>query len=282
MPNQTKFKKFSIFGVEVDAVTNQQAIDYIATQAANPLSPAQYVTKPYVEFLDQAYHDSSIKALLNQSALCIPDGVALNWATTYLYGGRPSLWRWFTTLCQIVFSPRSIHQVLPDRASGTKFAWALLRAASDKRLRIFLLGTPNRGRGDIRQTAAAIKKHLPEVNIVGSYGGYFPPGNKNELVQALKVSNPDLILVGMGFPKQENLMASLCQTMPHGVMVGEGGTFDYRSFGGQQPKAPTLIQKIGFEWLWRLILQPNRLRRQLAIPRFMWRVYREGKRGDLQ
>ncbi len=75
-------------------------------------------------------------------------------------------------------------------------------------------------------------------------------------------------------------MARLQEKLTHGVMIGEGGTFDYQQFGGKLPKAPGWVQKINLEWLWRLIRQPWRLKRQLAIPRFMWRVYQEGKRLD--
>jgi N-acetylglucosaminyldiphosphoundecaprenol N-acetyl-beta-D-mannosaminyltransferase len=99
---------------------------------------------------------------------------------------------------------------------------------------------------------------------------------EEELLQDIKSADPDIILVGMGFPLQEKLISKLAGKLEHGVLIGEGGTFDYRSFGGRQAKAPKLLQRIGLEWLWRLALQPKRLRRQLAIPRFLWRLYRQG------
>jgi N-acetylglucosaminyldiphosphoundecaprenol N-acetyl-beta-D-mannosaminyltransferase len=59
----------------------------------------------------------------------------------------------------------------------------------------------------------------------------------------------------------------------HGVFIGEGGTFDFESFGGERKRAPQWVQRVGLEWLWRLILQPGRILRQLAVPRFIYRVW---------
>jgi N-acetylglucosaminyldiphosphoundecaprenol N-acetyl-beta-D-mannosaminyltransferase len=98
-----------------------------------------------------------------------------------------------------------------------------------------------------------------------------------ELVTDLHATRPDLILVGMGFPLQEELMAKLAPQLSHGVLIGEGGTFDYDSFGGVRTRAPRWVQTIGLEWLWRLATEPSRWRRQLAIPRFIWTVYRSSK-----
>jgi N-acetylglucosaminyldiphosphoundecaprenol N-acetyl-beta-D-mannosaminyltransferase len=77
----------------------------------------------------------------------------------------------------------------------------------------------------------------------------------------------------MGFPLQEEVCANLVARTSHGVYVGEGGTFDFVAFGGSLPKAPVRVQKLGLEWLWRLGREPNRIIRQLAIPRFMYRIW---------
>ncbi|MBW3537994.1 WecB/TagA/CpsF family glycosyltransferase [Candidatus Parcubacteria bacterium] len=290
MSQQTKFKKYRLLGVEVDAATTAQAIDYIAAVAANPQSPACYVTKPYVEFLDQAYADREIRQLLNQSELSMADGVALSWAAYYLYGGAHNVGRLFYTLAQIVLQPDALRKILPERAAGTNFTWPLLERCQSQRLSVFLIGSPKHNA--ITYTAAAIKRRLPDLQIVGTAAGEVAGQQhaqlqtalrtghpERELAETLMLAKPDVILVGMGFPLQEQLMARLVQHLPHGVLIGEGGTFDYRSFGGQRPKAPRLMQATGLEWLWRLMLEPRRLRRQLAIPRFIWRVWREGKKG---
>jgi N-acetylglucosaminyldiphosphoundecaprenol N-acetyl-beta-D-mannosaminyltransferase len=281
MSTQAKFPKYLVQGVEIDALTMPQAIDYIVSAAADPASRPFYVIKPYVEFIDQARRQPQLKPILNQAELSIPDGVALNWAVTYLYGGRRNLIRWLATLASIVLAPKSAHRLLPERAAGTNLTWPLLEAAAAQTLRVFLVGTPNHGRGDIGRTAKFIRARLPKLNIVGYYGGFFPPGNEAELLTQLKDCRPDLILVGMGFPRQEQLMAKLAPELGHGVFIGEGGTFDYTSFGGKEAKAPRFLQTIGLEWLWRLVHDPARWRRQLAIPRYIWSTYIEGKTAAL-
>lgn len=77
----------------------------------------------------------------------------------------------------------------------------------------------------------------------------------------------------MGFPLQERVCAYLAKHAEHGVFIGEGGTFDYADFGGRRTKAPVLLQRLGLEWFWRLLLEPQRLLRQLAIPRFIYRIW---------
>jgi N-acetylglucosaminyldiphosphoundecaprenol N-acetyl-beta-D-mannosaminyltransferase len=78
----------------------------------------------------------------------------------------------------------------------------------------------------------------------------------------------------MGFPLQERIISRLAEHLKHGVLIGEGGTFDYEQFGGTRTKAPAIMQRLGLEWFWRLILEPNRIKRQLAIPRYIWRIWR--------
>lgn len=291
MSKQTVFKKYEVLGVQIDSLTIAEATDYIAAQASK--GPAMYVTKPHVEFIDRAVSDPSLRRVLNAAELCLPDGVALNWATTYLYGGRHNLPRWFATLAGIVLKPASLYRYLPDRFAGVNATWPLLERCVRDRLKVFLVGSPKQG--SIHDTAASIRKRLPTIRIVGTYPGELG-GLRNEALTAalsdprrspekelasiIEQAQPDVILIGLGFPIQELLMARLVKRLTHGVLVGEGGSFDYVSFGGSRRRAPKLLQKIGLEWFWRLLLEPSRLKRQTAIPRFMSQVYREGRQLD--
>ncbi len=285
MSKQTIADKYKVLGVEIDALTKAQAAEHITNLAANPSEPACYITKPYVEFIDRAKNESEIRNLLNNSELCLPDGVALNWAVTFLYGGKHSFVRLLATGPGMIFNQKQLYKFLPDRFSGVNFTWQLLEQAEQAGLKVFLMGSPKDN--DITHTAEIIKQRLPKINIIGTLPGEIDNLRGETLYRALRQNldltqhaaklsqaKPDLILVGMGFPQQEMLCAKLAQQLPHGVLVGEGGTFDYASFGGKQKRAPGFIQRIGLEWLWRLILQPRRLGRQLAIPKFTYSVWR--------
>lgn len=281
-----------ILDVPIDSLTITQAVRKLTEEAADAKSPARMVTKPYVEFLDTASRNPEVAQLFDRAWLNLPDGVALQWAATYLYGGPRALRRWLWLSASIVLRPTAITTVLPEKLGGTTFTWPLLTAAAKANLKLFLVGSPRNG---IQPTLDAIQARVPGLTVVGTFPGELAglrgeslaealrdPANtpEAELLAAIKHAKPDLVLVGMGFPLQETVIARLIAEVDHGIFVGEGGTFDFDSFGGSLRKAPTWMQRGGLEWLWRLILQPQRLSRQLAIPRFMVKTYRYGRELD--
>jgi len=268
--------RLRILGVEVDALRVAEAVDRIATLAADPASPAVYVVKPYVEFCDRAAGDPEVASLLNGAELSLPDGVALQWAAGY-QAGAPGLRRLVGSLGAIVVRPSAVASVLPERFAGASFTTALLERCARDRLRVHLVGSPRAQ--TIGATAAHLKRLLPGLEISGASEGRDDPAGVDGLVATLRAERPDIVLVGMGFPRQERLMARLCARLDHAVLIGEGGTFDYREFGGATRRAPVALRRLGLEWLWRLALEPSRLRRQLAIPRFVWRVHRQARRA---
>jgi N-acetylglucosaminyldiphosphoundecaprenol N-acetyl-beta-D-mannosaminyltransferase len=279
MSNQTAFDKLALLGVEIDAISNIEAIEYIC-EHAKPGQPACYVVKPYVEFLDRAARDEELRDLLDGAELALPDGVALTWAAAYLYAGKRSAWRFWLTLSQIILAPNQLRWPLPDRTAGINFTWPLLEEAQRRGLRLFLVGDPKTAQ--IGHTAHTLAEAFPKLTIVGTHTGRDrseKPGRVgsgwlSELNQAVAEAKPDIILVGMGFPLQERVCAYLAGHSTHGVFIGEGGTFDYEKFGGLRPKAPAWLSRIGLEWLWRLLLEPRRIFRQLSIPRFIYRIWR--------
>jgi N-acetylglucosaminyldiphosphoundecaprenol N-acetyl-beta-D-mannosaminyltransferase len=288
MSQQKLFKKYSVLGIEIDAVNMAETIDYLTHRAADPKAKSAYVTKPYVEFIDKAQGNKELSILLNNSLMCLPDGVALQWATAYLYNGKHTRWRALYLAASIVFLPNLIRKPLPEKFGGINFTWPLLRACRDQDLRVYLVGSPLNN--DITHTARTIRQALPEIKVVGTSPGEIDGKKGDDLVRYLRknpipsdflqpiiAAKPHIILVGMGFPLQEYVMARLADQLPRGIFVGEGGTFDYESFGGKVRRAPKFMQKTGLEWLWRLLLEPKRWRRQSAIPKFMRTVYEQSQ-----
>jgi N-acetylglucosaminyldiphosphoundecaprenol N-acetyl-beta-D-mannosaminyltransferase len=280
MSRQQTFDKVDILGVSVDVLYLSEAIAHICEYAQDKSRPAGYVIKPYVEFLDRAARDPQLAGLLNGAELSIADGVAVLWAAHYLYAGPRTAWRFFQTLGQIVLAPAELNWPVPERAAGTNFTWPLLQAAAAARLRVYLIGKESSA--DIEKVAQIISKRIPEIIIAGTLSGrdqFSPRGQVSEewlgqTADRLEAARPDLVLVGLGFPLQEQVCATLASSLDHGLLIGEGGTFDYESFGGARRKAPASVQRIGLEWLWRLILEPRRLIRQLAIPRFIAKIWK--------
>ena len=103
-------------------------------------------------------------------------------------------------------------------------------------LGIFLIGSPKHN--PITHTARHLERALPGLRVLGTAPGRVDPAGDAELLGDLRRCRPDIILVGLGFPAQERLMARLAPRLDHGVLVGEGGSFDYRELGGGIRRAP--------------------------------------------
>jgi N-acetylglucosaminyldiphosphoundecaprenol N-acetyl-beta-D-mannosaminyltransferase len=280
MSKQQLYDKVDLLGVSVDVIGLAQAIGHICSYAGDRAKPAGYVVKPYVEFLDKANSNPELISLLNEAELSIADGVAVLWAAHYLYAGPRTLLRLLTTLTQIVTAPDELSWPVPERAAGISFTWPLLRAAAAKNIRVYLIGKESPA--EIELVATTIIREIPNIVIAGTSSGRDTSSPHGAVSQSwiaqtaglLSGANAELVLVGMGFPLQEQVCAQLAGRMKHGLLVGEGGTFDYDSFGGRRRKAPQVVQRSGLEWLWRLTLEPHRIIRQLAIPRFIYRIWR--------
>jgi N-acetylglucosaminyldiphosphoundecaprenol N-acetyl-beta-D-mannosaminyltransferase len=264
----------TILGVTIDAIDMNTAAERICQRAASKADPV-YVTKPYVEFLEHAAKNDMVIELLNNSYLTLPDSVAVQWGAAYMQHGKPGLWGLVRSLTKIITRSSWINHPIPQRFAGVDFAWRMLEEAGSKGLSVYLIGHPQGA--TIEHTAQIIADKLPNLAVVGTFDGYAANNLEHDLVASLRQTKPDLILVGIGFPRQEQLMSRLVSQLDHGVLIGEGGTFDYESFGGKFKRAPAWMRQTGLEWMWRLILQPTRLRRQLSIPAFIWRLYRAKK-----
>jgi N-acetylglucosaminyldiphosphoundecaprenol N-acetyl-beta-D-mannosaminyltransferase len=277
MSLQNSFPKYSVLGIEIDRIGISQALDQIESYLQDNQRSAGYIVKPYVEFMVKASKDTKLKKILNDAYLCLPDGVSLNWAVYFLNKTNRHWWNVISSLSKIIFKPLELHLSLPNHAWATNFTWSLLETCAKKNFSVYLVGSPKKSH--IKHTANFLTSHIPNLKIVGLHRGKDVSGTpfsdklEKSLLSDLKNKKPDIILVGLGFPRQEKLIANLSKKLTHGLLIGEGGTFDFHNFGGRLPKAPIFMQAHGLEWAWRLLIEPKRLRRQLSIPKFVWQIY---------
>lgn len=275
MSRQNSFPETNILGVGIDILTINDAAVFITDEARK--GPARYISKPYVEFFDKEPGKDGIVTVLNNAFMCLPEGVAVQWAA-YFRTTSGSPWQLFKSLAEIVVAPKRIRCVVPEKFGGTNFTWPLLATAAEKNLSVYLVGTPLKN--SIEHTAKHLQGNIKGLNIVGTSpgrdeeSGVFSEQMETGLLKELRQKRPDLVLIGIGFPKQEYLARKLASQLDHGILIGEGGTFDYRLFGGRIKKAPQILQLSGLEWLWRLALQPKRIKRQMAVPKFIIKVYK--------
>ena len=241
---KTERDTVDVLGLRFDRLTRAQAAEAVVRLATS--GGKHYVVKPYSEFMPRAHNDAPIRDMLSGASLCLADGVGVLWASRIL--GRP----------------------LPQAMRGVDFTWEMLAAIERAGLSVYLLGGTA---AEVRGATASIAERLPGLRIAGTHPGHFARGESATVVREINAVTPDVLLVAMGFPRQERWITANLPALAVKVAVAEGGSFSFMS--GAVSRAPAWMRRAGIEWLYRLVRQPWRLRRQLALPVFVWLVVRE-------
>lgn len=155
---------------------------------------------------------------------------------------------------------------LPERVTGYDTMMDLLALGNEKKFKIFLLGAQQE---TIEKAIANIEKDYPNVEIVGSHNGFFD-WDSQDIPNEIQEKKPDLVFVALGVPRQEKWIATNISRFEKGVFIGVGGSFDV--IAGTVERAPEAWQKANVEWLYRLIKQPSRFGRMMALPRFAVKI----------
>ena len=256
-------------GIKLDALTHDEAVAKV-NDFANGSEPSLVCT-PNTEIVTKAQKDNDLRSVLNSdSSLNIVDGFGLLWAARYKTLKTPknkliskliSIIQWVFTLILIPICPRYFYRPIAERITGTDFVWDIARIAADKKLKIFLLGG---GPAIAEQCALILQTEVPGLRIAGISAN--SPDKTQQTIDMVRRSKADIILVAYGAPKQEywlsqNLAKSGCK-----IGIGVGGAFDF--IAGTKTRAPAWMRRSGLEWFYRLIAEPSRIWRQLALPYF--------------
>ncbi|MBD2814367.1 lipopolysaccharide N-acetylmannosaminouronosyltransferase [Xenorhabdus sp. Flor] len=166
---------------------------------------------------------------------------------------------------------RAIRRKYPDaqvsRIAGADLWESLMERAGREGTPVFLVG----GKSEILiQTANKLRKQWG-VNIVGSQDGYFTAEERDAVFAQIRASGAQIVTVAMGSPKQEIFMRDCRKVYPDSLYMGVGGTYDV--FTGHVKRAPKIWQNLGLEWLYRLLAQPSRIRRQIKLLKFLGYYY---------
>ncbi|HEX5164700.1 MAG TPA: WecB/TagA/CpsF family glycosyltransferase [Thermomicrobiales bacterium] len=241
----------SILGAPVDPVNLDDALALIAgwLQPSEPPS-LHHVVTVNPEFVIAARRDPAFANVLRAAALATADGVGISLAGRLL--GVP----------------------IGERVTGVDLVEGLAGlSAGDERCRLFLLGA---GPGVAREAAERLRERFPGLRVAGTFSGSSHDAGFAEIDAQLAGSGATVLLVAFGHPTQDLWIARQREALAaHGILIsaGVGGSFDYLS--GRIPRAPGLVRRLGLEWLYRLVRQPWRWRRQLALPLFVLLVLRE-------
>lgn len=179
----------------------------------------------------------------------------------------------------VVVASRILDDPLPGRVPGRLLVDRVLPALASAGARAYLLGAEN---GVAERAAGALRARVPGLTIVGAEPGSPDPERDDEVIARVAAAAPDVLLVAYGMPKQERWIARCLPRLPSvRVAMGVGGTFD--QLAGRAKVPPALVHRLGLEWLWRLVREPWRWRRQRVLPLFALLVLRRrlaaGRRG---
>lgn len=174
----------------------------------------------------------------------------------------------------VVKAGQLLNTPLPERVTGYELMIDLLALANERAYRVYLLGAAEE---TLQKTIKNMQHTYPKVKLVGSHHGFFD-WNSSHIQQEIEEKKPDLIFVALGVPRQEQWIAEHIETFEKGIFIGVGGSFDV--IAGTVKRAPVAWQKANLEWLYRIIKQPSRLKRSLALPRFALKVLWQKVKGS--
>lgn len=241
-----------VLGVPVHRVGMAEAEEIISAFVAGhrPGQKTRLVLTPNPEIIFAAQRDAELRSILNEADLAVPDGTGVVWATRIL--GKP----------------------VRERVAGIDLMNRLLETASRKGWRVYFLGTRQ---DTLNRAMDRLKASFPGLVVSGSHHGYFSPGEERGVVEDIRMAHPHLLFVGMGAPREQRFLWKWRDELGAAVAMGVGGSFDV--LGGAIRRAPLWMRRVHLEWLFRLIQQPSRWRRMLALPRFALAVLKEAGRG---
>ncbi|MEM8873134.1 MAG: WecB/TagA/CpsF family glycosyltransferase [Planctomycetota bacterium] len=225
-------------GVEFHAVTQRQTVDHILRSL--DAGKGGSVITPNLDHLRRMTRDLAFGALVSEADLVVADGMPLIWASRLQ--GTP----------------------LPERVAGSDLISTLSEGAARAGRSVFLLGGEP---GTADGAAKILQKCYPGLKIAGTYcpdfGFEHSPEQMGLLVEALVEAQPDIVFVGLGSPKQENLVDRIHHNLPDTWWLGVGVSFSFLC--GHVSRAPSLLQKVGLEWTHRLVQEPRRLFKRYIV-----------------
>lgn len=227
----------NILGCQVDMITMQEAIKQIELFIRQE-QPAHIITLN-AEIAYQARNNQPLRDIINSAAMVTADGIGTVWGARQL--GWPA----------------------PERVTGIDLLYVLCQRAAQCGWPVYLLGAAP---GVADAAAGNLVKTYPGLPIAGTHHGYFKEEEIPGLIGQIRSCKPAILLAALGAPKQEYFIHRYQKEMEIPVCIGVGGSFDV--VAGLKKRAPGLIIKLNLEWLYRLLAEPSRIRRQMVLPKF--------------
>lgn len=245
-----------LFGMQIDAVRMPQAIERLLAWVCQPDGECHYVVTPNVDHAVMFQEQEALRSAYADAGLVLADGFP------------------------VFVAARMLGRRIPERVPGSDLVPALFAAVnstSTKRLRVFFLGAAP---GVADRAAQKTQLRWPAVHSVGTYspplGFEKDPKQNRAILEMIAATRPDVLVVGLGAPKQELWVHAHRDQISAPVALCVGATIDF--LAGEKPRAPRWMRRMGIEWLYRLASEPRRLalrylRDAWIFPKLVWREW---------
>jgi N-acetylglucosaminyldiphosphoundecaprenol N-acetyl-beta-D-mannosaminyltransferase len=234
----TERERVELRGVPIDPLTEDEVVDRVRDAIRS--GRGGWIATPNVDHLRHAARDPRLAGLIRTAHLSVADGAPVVWAARL--AGRP----------------------LPARVTGADLVWSLSAAAAEDGFSVFLLGGEP---GVPERAAAALQRTYPGLKVAGTCspprGFEQDPAELQTCLDAVLSARPDLVFVGLGFPKQENVITGFAPRLPGAWWLGCGAALPFAA--GDLRRAPRWMRPLGLEWLFRLLHEPRRLFRRYVL-----------------
>lgn len=194
------------------------------------------------EIVMKTREDAEFKKIVQSADYTVPDGIG------------------------IIMAAKILKTPLTERIAGYDVSLDLLQYANKSGLSCYFLGASEAVN---KKAVHNVKEQFPNLTIAGNHHGFFDLKDK-ELAESISETNPDIIFVATGFPRQEKWISTYKHLFEKGLFIGVGGTFD--GLAGEVKRAPDIWVKLNLEWLYRFINQPTRFTRILKLFEFIVRI----------
>ncbi len=234
-------KTAKIQGFNIDLLSFKDALNYITDNIIN--NKGMHIVTVNPEMIELAHKDKFFSEILKNADLVVPDGVGIKIAL-------------------------KLKKIAQEQVPGVDLAKELMVNCAKNGKNIALIGAKE---DIIKKAEENLKKDIINLNIIYTHNGYFSEEEESEIINKLAELNPAVALIALGAPKQEIFINKCKEKLKQTVFIGVGGAFDV--WAGVVERAPEIYRKLGLEWLYRTIKQPQRFKRiYKTLPLFLFKA----------
>ncbi|MDP3976281.1 MAG: WecB/TagA/CpsF family glycosyltransferase [bacterium] len=221
---------------------------------------------PNPEICLHAQKDAKYLNILQSAGLAVPDGFGLLWAGRFLKGHN-TFWKLAWTLLTPWLTKK--YSPFPERITGTDMMLAFCKEHPERR--VFLLGASQ----EVNEKLSRLLKEKYGTRVAGNFSGTPDEKSASAIRSRIETCEAEVLFVAFGAPKQEQWIADNLPKLKNvQVAMGVGGAFDF--LAGERKRAPGWMRNVGLEWLYRLLIEPKRVKRIInATIVFPWKVWKE-------